>query len=226
MVQPPLPGIPEVPFNQKRENRKKKTNKYNTFQEPTIVEEPPFLDAVTSPESPVNNRTTDLDVDSNSQASDLLRSTPRNLSTEDLSSEGDSKDEEIRSPISSSDKKLEEWNNPTSPASSSSNTNTNKFNYPNTQHNSNKNRHNSASEVLSGSEVEMNAEPLTTITTTNTNNRIPTINTPDADQPFKPSSPPPAKQKTPKPVSVQLTFFNAFGIVFIFYYLFSNTVQF
>lgn len=194
--QPLLDGIPEVPFSLKN---RKKNNKYQNFQEATIVEEPSLN------ESP---HQLDHDIDSNSQGSDL-RSTPRNLSTEDLSSE---RDDEILSP--SSEKKSDEWSaaEATPSSSSTNNTNTTKFNYPSPQ--PNRSSTSDASSKRGSSAIESTTDVLNAGEDVTANGRethqqttaIPTINTPDAvaspplvaGDDVKPAE---TKIKTPKTVS-------------------------
>ena len=178
VVQAPLlDGIPEVPFSLKNRDReklriKKRSNKYQNFQEPTIVEEPSLN------ESPNN---LDLDVDSNNQGSNL-RSTPR--STEDLSSE---RDDKIRG--TSSGKKSDEL------TEANITNNTPKFNYPSLQPNRTADfdglQRGSVTDVLSGGEETMNTVPIPIINT-------PDAVVVGGD--VKPPTPP-VKKKTPKPVS-------------------------
>ena len=194
--QPLLDGIPEVPFSLKNRHefrREKKTNKYQNFQEPTIVEEPSLNE---------NSHKLDHDVDSNSQGSGDQRSTPRNLSTEDLSSE---RDDEVRSP--SSEKKSGEWSAEATPSSSSTNnTNTTKFNYPSPQPSRSLNDANriGSSAMESALDVLSGGEDVTTNGGDTQPSAIPTINTPDAVAPATPGDIKPAetKVKTPKTVSV------------------------
>jgi hypothetical protein len=185
---PQLDGIPEVPGRVKghRDNdsrKRRNLNKFN-FPEPTIAEES------TSCESPK----LDQDVECKSEGSDL-RSTPRDLSMEDLSSEleGESKDEDL--PLSNSVKKGDpEWIEPSKakldyssstlnqsisadlgPATSSTTSLTSNLKYEerNSRLPSVSSRENIGTEGLS----------------------IPIINAPEAD--VKPTP----KPKTPKPVS-------------------------
>eukprot|EP00111_Clytia_hemisphaerica_P007124 TCONS_00020705-protein len=173
VVPPFLDNIPEIPFSLKsrEDSRKKKQQKYG-FQEPTIEEEPAKCDSPKPQEQ---------DVDSQSQGS---RSTPRDLSMEDLSSELETENKDEETP-----KEWTQTSKPTTPTSFSFNEDTTNdldasIRSPTTPSSAN-----------TPSSATLYDETQTVTVVQNDNISIPVINTPEVD--VKPVSPAP-KTKTPK----------------------------